>query len=264
MLHAAWIETVYQEGFGTHNVIAVKRLMQGRWASAGRPFRAASSGDSRIMALAMAGLAGTPFVAWSELPLARPGERAIVQVARLEDTDWKKVGRPLNAFRGVYSQRDVMQAVRARMQQFTDLRVQVRNTMTLSQGSAPVDIDFSIRGPDLEALNSFSEQMRQAALGIPGIVDVDTTLRMNKPELQVAIDRDRAADLGVDAADIADSLRWNPPQSVAEEQGLLDALRRQLEWEKQFPVPCRPRTASAAAALLPPYPCRPACCRRRR
>src|SRR5262249_49626236 len=42
---------------------------------------------------------------------------------------------------------------------------------------------------------------------IPGMVDVDTTLRMNKPELQVAIDRDRAADLGVDAADIADSLR---------------------------------------------------------
>ena len=42
---------------------------------------------------------------------------------------------------------------------------------------------------------------------IPGLVDVDTTLRMNKPELQVAIDRDRAADLGVDASDIADSLR---------------------------------------------------------
>ena len=122
---------------------------------------------------------------------------------------WRKTleGKPLDAFRGVYSQRDVMQAVRARMQQFTDLRVQVRNTMTLSQGSAPVDIDFSIRGPDLEALNSFSEQMRRAALRIPGIVDVDTTLRMNKPELQVAIDRDRAADLGVDAADIADSLR---------------------------------------------------------
>jgi len=103
MLHAAWIETVYQEGFGTHNVIAVKRLMQGRWASAGRPFRAASSRDSRIMALAMAGLAGTPFVAWSELPLARPGERAIVQVARLEDTDWKKVGRPLNALSDGYA-----------------------------------------------------------------------------------------------------------------------------------------------------------------
>ena len=79
--------------------------------------------------------------------------------------------------------------------------------MTLNQGSAPVDIDFSIRGPDLEALNRYSESLREAAIKIPGMVDVDTTLRMNKPELQVAIDRDRAADLGVDASDIADSLR---------------------------------------------------------
>src|SRR2546423_2344359 len=100
-----------------------------------------------------------------------------------------------------------MQAVRARMKQFTDLRVQVRNTATLNQGSAPVDVDFSIRGPDLEALNRYSEAMREAATKIPGLVDVDTTLRMNKPEIQVAIDRDRAADLGVDASDIADSLR---------------------------------------------------------
>ena len=42
---------------------------------------------------------------------------------------------------------------------------------------------------------------------IPGLVDVDTTLRLNKPELHVAIDRERAADLGVDASDIASSLR---------------------------------------------------------
>ena len=97
MLHAAWIETVYQEGVGTHNVVAVKRLMQGRWVSAGRPFRGASSGDSRILALALAGLAGTPFVAWSEAPLGGHGERATIQVARLEDANWKKVGRPLNA-----------------------------------------------------------------------------------------------------------------------------------------------------------------------
>ena len=122
---------------------------------------------------------------------------------------WRKTleGKPLEAFRGVYSQRDVMQAVRARMKPFTDLRIQVRNTATLNQGSAPVDVDFSIRGPELEALNRYSEAMREAATKIPGLVDVDTTLRMNKPEIQVAIDRDRAADLGVDASDIADSLR---------------------------------------------------------
>jgi HAE1 family hydrophobic/amphiphilic exporter-1 len=93
------------------------------------------------------------------------------------------------------------------MQKYPDLRVSVRNVMTLNQGSAPVDIDFSIRGPDLDSLYRHSEQLREAALKIPGMVDVDTTLRMTKPELRVAIDRQRAADLNVDAAAIASSLR---------------------------------------------------------
>jgi HAE1 family hydrophobic/amphiphilic exporter-1 len=116
-------------------------------------------------------------------------------------------GRPADAFKGIYSQRDVMQAVRDRLRDFTDLRVRVGNLQTVNQGSAPYDIDFVIRGPDLIVLNDYSERLRLAAKEIPGFVDVDTTLRLNKPELHVAIDRDRAADLGVDASDIASSLR---------------------------------------------------------
>ena len=90
---------------------------------------------------------------------------------------------------------------------FPDLRVRVGNLQTVNQGSAPYDIDFSIRGPDLVALNNFSERIREIAKDTPGLVDVDTTLRLNKPELHVQIDRERAADLGVDASDIASSLR---------------------------------------------------------
>ncbi len=134
-----------------------------------------------------------------------PIEERVLSVSRL----WSKTleGKPWEAFQGVYSQRDVMQAIRAKMKPFTDLRVSVRNVMTINQGSAPVDIDFVIRGPEIEELNRFSEELRNKALLIPGLVDVDTTIRLTKPELRVAIDRDRAADLGVDAADIASSLR---------------------------------------------------------
>ncbi|MEX2263374.1 MAG: efflux RND transporter permease subunit [Bryobacteraceae bacterium] len=138
-----------------------------------------------------------------------------VRIADIEDRVfslsrlWRKTveGRPLDAFRGIYSQRDVMQAARAAVRGLSDLRVQVRNAQTMSQGSAGVDIDFAIRGPDLVELSRYSEELRQAALKIPGLVDVDTTLRLTKPELRVSIDRQRAADLSVDAADIAGSLR---------------------------------------------------------
>jgi HAE1 family hydrophobic/amphiphilic exporter-1 len=122
---------------------------------------------------------------------------------------WKKTleGKPMEAFQGIYSQRDVMAAARAKMKQFTDLRGRVGNIQSLNQGSAPYDIDFVIRGPEITALYKFSEELRSKALTIPGLVDIDTTLRVNKPELRVFIDRERAADLGVDASDIASSLR---------------------------------------------------------
>lgn len=132
-------------------------------------------------------------------------ENRVLSLPRL----WRKTleGDPMGAFKGLYSQRDVMAAVRAKVKEIPDLRSRVGNLQTMNQGSAPYDIDFAIRGPDLIELNRYSEALRARAMKTPGLTDVDTTLRLNKPELRVAIDRDRAADLGVDASDIATSLR---------------------------------------------------------
>src|SRR5213078_312257 len=48
---------------------------------------------------------------------------------------------------------------------------------------------------------------REKTKEIDGIVDADTTLKLDKPELRVHINRDRAADLGVDTSDISTALR---------------------------------------------------------
>ena len=42
---------------------------------------------------------------------------------------------------------------------------------------------------------------------MPGAVDVDSSLIVGKPEIGVYIDRERAADLGVQPSDIANALR---------------------------------------------------------
>ncbi|MFL6230334.1 MAG: efflux RND transporter permease subunit, partial [Pyrinomonadaceae bacterium] len=120
-----------------------------------------------------------------------------------------KRGHPLEAFRHNYTQRDVMQEVRRRLKKYSPFRASVRNAQSINLGGGGNDIDFSIRGPDLQALYDYAEVLRQKALAgqIPGIVDGDTTLKLDKPELRVEIDRARAADLGVDAADIANGLR---------------------------------------------------------
>jgi HAE1 family hydrophobic/amphiphilic exporter-1 len=114
--------------------------------------------------------------------------------------------RPQDAFQNNYTQRDVMQAVRARLRRFPDLDASIRNIQSFSLGGPSWDINFVLRGPDLKELSRLAEELRGRA-GALGLVDAVTTLELDRPELQARIDRARAADLGVDTAQIAGALR---------------------------------------------------------
>ena len=116
-------------------------------------------------------------------------------------------GDPLAGFRGKWSQRDVMQEVRRRLARIPDLRTTVRNAPSFNTGGGSFDIDFVIRGPDLTQLARYGEALRERARALGGIADPDTTLKLDKPELRVEIDRARAADLGVDTEQVAEALR---------------------------------------------------------
>jgi HAE1 family hydrophobic/amphiphilic exporter-1 len=136
----------------------------------------------------------------------KPHEERTLSLTRIW-TETKK-GNPLNAFRGNYSQQDVMQEVRSRLRKFAPLRAGVRNAPSFNFGAGGrFDIDFVLRGPDIEALSKYADELVERSETVGGIVDADTSLKLNKPELRVEIDRERAADLGVDTSDIATSLR---------------------------------------------------------
>ncbi|MDZ7637458.1 MAG: efflux RND transporter permease subunit [Bryobacterales bacterium] len=114
---------------------------------------------------------------------------------------------PGEAFRNNYSQRDVMMQVRRTLRKYTDMRAQVRNFPSFNIGGGNYEIDFVIRGPNLEQLAAYAEELRVRSTKLGGILDADTTLKLDRPELRVEIDRKRAADLGVEVADIAQALR---------------------------------------------------------
>jgi HAE1 family hydrophobic/amphiphilic exporter-1 len=113
---------------------------------------------------------------------------------------------PLEAFRGNYSQAAVMQEIRGKTRKYRDLRVGVRNLQTFNIGGGNREIDFAIRGPELEGLSQYSEALAEKSQEL-GIVDAETTLKLNKPELRARIDRARAADLGVRTQEVAAALR---------------------------------------------------------
>ena len=132
-----------------------------------------------------------------------PHEERIFSFGRL----WRETlnGRPWAAFSNV-SQRDIMQQVRARLSRFTELRTSVRNLPSFNIGGGNWEIDFVLRGPDLKALADYAERLRIRSKDL-GIIDADTTLKLDNPELRVVIDRKRAADLNVDTEHIASALR---------------------------------------------------------
>ncbi len=114
---------------------------------------------------------------------------------------------PLEAFRGNFTQREVMTEVRRRLSKYEDLRIAVRNVQSFNIGGGNADIDFALRGPDLQALAVYADRLRERTKTLGGIVDADTTLKLDKPELRVVVDRERAAALGVDMSDVGNALR---------------------------------------------------------
>jgi hydrophobic/amphiphilic exporter-1 (mainly G- bacteria), HAE1 family len=144
--------------------------------------------------------------------IAPHGERYF-SISRL----WRETlrGDPAAAFRGNYTQADVMQKIREQMRKYRPVRVSVRNFSSFNLGGGSFEIDFAIRGPDLEQLANYTQALRERAVSdtergeglLAGIADADTTLRLDKPELHVAIDRERAADLGIRSRDIGIALR---------------------------------------------------------
>ncbi len=68
-------------------------------------------------------------------------------------------------------------------------------------------VNFVIQHPDFELLARGNDTLLARARQIPGLINVDSDLRVNKPQLTVSFDRDRAEDLGVPVADVATTLQ---------------------------------------------------------
>ncbi len=115
-------------------------------------------------------------------------------------------GDPGAAFRGNYTQRDIMAEARSRMRQYPNVRVSIRNVRWFQFGATGAEIDFILQGPDLERLAEYARELSDRSDEL-GIVDADATLQLDRPELQAEIDRDRASRLDVAVSDIATGLR---------------------------------------------------------
>ena len=68
-------------------------------------------------------------------------------------------------------------------------------------------IVFSVQGPDLGELERITRQLMPQLRQIPGLTDLDSTLKPDKPTIAVDVKRDAAADLGLNVNTLANTLR---------------------------------------------------------
>ncbi|MSR02326.1 MAG: efflux RND transporter permease subunit [Gemmatimonadetes bacterium] len=68
-------------------------------------------------------------------------------------------------------------------------------------------VQFVVRHPDFDSLVTSMDTLIRRARQIKGLINIDTDLRVNKPELTVRYERDRMEDLGVPVRDVATTMQ---------------------------------------------------------
>ena len=96
-------------------------------------------------------------------------------------------------------------ALRERLRQVPGITV-TQAGLTDSVGGNK-QIEFSLQGADLRELERLSQQVRQRLAGVAGLVDLDSSVKPDKPTLNVVVAREAASDLGLSVGQVANHLR---------------------------------------------------------
>jgi HAE1 family hydrophobic/amphiphilic exporter-1 len=110
------------------------------------------------------------------------------------------------------SQADLINKTRGITKKYSseDYRINISGSSSISGslglGRGGSGVGFYISGPDQEKLKQYGDELVKKLEGDPLFRDPDTSNQEGSPELQVIIDRQKAADLGVKAGDVAQAL----------------------------------------------------------
>lgn len=106
------------------------------------------------------------------------------------------------------AQQEIMADIRKQFRGIVGLEGTAEDVSLIGGGIRNVPIQYSVMGSDLKAVEQYAKQIITEFSKLPGIVDVDTSLETGKPEIKVFINRDKAADLGVDIATVAEAANF--------------------------------------------------------
>ncbi len=111
------------------------------------------------------------------------------------------------------SSTEVMEDLRKKLAPITDADIHVEQASNGPPSGAPVEIKFV--GNDLDDLGIAADKAESVLKGMEGTIDVRTSLRDDGTQFEIAIDRDKAAYVGLTAAQVAQTLRTAVSGTIA-------------------------------------------------
>ncbi len=85
--------------------------------------------------------------------------------------------------------------------------ITVTHVGTLDSVGGNKQIEFSLQGADQRELERLALQIMEKVRNIPGLVDLDSSVKPNKPSIAIKVLRESASDLGLSSGPIAGALR---------------------------------------------------------
>jgi multidrug efflux pump len=104
------------------------------------------------------------------------------------------------------SQQEVVAELGEKLWQVPGIQAFAINPSGLGTGfGSPVSL--VLQGPDVPTLAGYADEIVSRARNLPGFMNVRGDLLLNKPQLEVHVDRNRASDLGISVRDVATTLQ---------------------------------------------------------
>ena len=104
------------------------------------------------------------------------------------------------------SDKEIAARVRSQLAGFPGVRSFVFTPSSLGLRSNARPVEMIIGGPDYEQLQQWRDAVLKRLESVPELINPDSNYQERKPQMDISIDRDRAADLGVSLAAIGRTL----------------------------------------------------------
>ncbi len=99
------------------------------------------------------------------------------------------------------TQQQIVDALRGPLSEITAFRAVPQQSPTVGRGSSS-PLSFVLQHPDFDTLAEMLPRFVAAMTDVPGLTSVSPDLKLNRPELRLAVDREKAAALGISVREV--------------------------------------------------------------